>query len=172
MTEVDFRSARQTNEITYNPELSRHRVHEKKDLEFGLLLNWVQFFADLGGFDAILAVLSMGIEDEKATKAPFSLISYLTKPFVNLNLTLNQEFANTFAERVGNLTVKRLQGMSEKEVKNCSKDQVDHVLRDLNKILAIGMNQNECALVVETTELFIALRFLKSSNLEKRLKGL
>jgi hypothetical protein len=62
--------------------------------------------------------------------------------------------------------------MSEKEVKNCSKDQVDNVLRDLNKILGIGMNTSESALVVETTELFIALRFLKSSNLEKRLKGL
>ena len=28
-------------------------------------------------------------KDEKAVKAPFSLISYLTKPYVNLNLTLN-----------------------------------------------------------------------------------
>ena len=70
------------------------------------------------------------------------------------------------------MTVKRLQSMSEKEVKNCSKDQVDNVLRDLNKILGIGMNLSESALVVESTELFIALRFLKSSNLEKRLKGL
>ena len=62
--------------------------------------------------------------------------------------------------------------MSEKEVKNCSKDQVDNVLRDLNKILGIGMSLSESALVVESTELFIALSFLKSSNLEKRLKGL
>jgi ubiquitin carboxyl-terminal hydrolase 9/24 len=62
--------------------------------------------------------------------------------------------------------------MSEKEVKNCSKDQVDNVLRDLNRILGLGMSLSESALVVESTELFIALRFLKSSNLEKRLKGL
>ena len=34
------------------------------------------------------------------------------------------------------------------------------------------MNQTERAWVVETSELFIALRFLKSTNLEKRLKGL
>jgi hypothetical protein len=75
--------------MTYNPDTSRHRVLEKKDIEFGLLLNWVQYFADLGGFDATLAVLAMGIQDEKAIKAPFSLISYLTKPYINLNLTLN-----------------------------------------------------------------------------------
>lgn len=75
--------------MNYSPEISLQRVREKKDLDFGLLLNWVQYFADLGGFDATLAVLAMGIQDEKAIKAPFSLISYLTKPYINLNLTLN-----------------------------------------------------------------------------------
>jgi hypothetical protein len=62
--------------------------------------------------------------------------------------------------------------MNEKEVKNCSKDQVDSVLKDLNRILSLGMSPSESAFVVESTELFIALRFSKSSNLEKRLKGL
>ena len=62
--------------------------------------------------------------------------------------------------------------MTEKEVKNCSKEQIENVLYDLNQILVIGMNLNERSWIIETTELNIALRFLKSSNLEKRLKGL
>jgi hypothetical protein len=172
MTDVDFENARCINEFNYNSDQSKSRVNDKKDIEFGLILNWVQYFADLGGFDAVLDVLSIGICDEKAIKAPFSLISHITKPFKNLNLTLCPDFAKLFASKVSDLTVKRLQSMSEKEVKNCSKDSVDHVLQDLNQILHIGMNQGERAFVVETTELFIALRFLKSSNLEKRLKGL
>ena len=114
----------------------------------------------------------MGMDDEKAVKAPFSLISHLTRPFRNLSQILSPEFANVFAKKISDLTVKRLQGMTEKEVKHCSKDQVEHLLYDLNQILYIGMNQTERAWVVETTELNIALRFLKSSNLEKRLKGL
>jgi ubiquitin carboxyl-terminal hydrolase 9/24 len=85
---------------------------------------------------------------------------------------LTPEFAKLFSSRVSELIVKRLQNMSEKEVKNCSKDQVEHVLYDLNQILTIGMTVNERSWVIETTELNIALRFLKSSNLEKRLKGL
>jgi len=39
----------------------------------------------------------MGIDDEKAIKAPFSLISYLTRPFRNLNMTLTPEFSKVFA---------------------------------------------------------------------------
>ena len=96
------------------------------------MFNWVQFFADLGGFDALLDVLQMGMNDEKAVKAPFSLISYITRPLKNLNLTLNPEFAKAFASKISELTVKRLQSMTEKEVKDCSKDQVEHVLFDLN----------------------------------------
>jgi len=120
----------------------------------------------------LIDVLAMGIDDEKAIKAPFSLISYLTRPFRNLNMTLTPEFSKVFASKISNLIVRRLQGMSEKEVKHCSKDQVDNLLFDLNQLLYVGMTQQERAWIVETTELSIALRFLKSTNLEKRLKGL
>ena len=132
MTDIDFYSARETNELYWNPEAARERVLIKKNIEYGYLFNWVQFFADLGGFDALLDVLQMGMNDEKAVKAPFSLISYITRPLKNLNLTLNPEFAKAFASKISELTVKRLQSMTEKEVKDCSKDQVEHVLFDLN----------------------------------------
>jgi len=87
-------------------------------------------------------------------------------------MTLTPEFSKVFASKISNLIVRRLQGMSEKEVKHCSKDQVDNLLFDLNQLLYVGMTQQERAWIVETTELSIALRFLKSTNLEKRLKGL
>jgi ubiquitin carboxyl-terminal hydrolase 9/24 len=172
MVDIDFENMREKNEANYNPESARVRVYEKRDIEFGYILNWVQYFAELGGFDAIFNVLSMGLNDEKAVKAPFSIISYITRPFKNLNLMLTPEFAKLFSSRVSELTVQRLQNMSEKEVKNCSKEQVESVLFYLNQILTIGMTENERSWVIETTELNIALRFLKSSNLEKRLKGL
>lgn len=75
MVDIDFENMREKNEAIYNPESARVRVYEKRDIEFGYILNWVQYFADLGGFDAILSLLSMGLNDEKAVKAPFNIIS-------------------------------------------------------------------------------------------------
>jgi hypothetical protein len=43
---------------------------------------------------------------------------------------------------------------------------------DLNQVLSIGMVKEERAKIIELTELKIGLRFLKSTNLEKRVKGL
>jgi hypothetical protein len=43
---------------------------------------------------------------------------------------------------------------------------------DLNSLISIGMDQQERAKLIEYTELSIGLRFLKSNNLEKRIKGL
>jgi hypothetical protein len=43
---------------------------------------------------------------------------------------------------------------------------------DLNQVLSIGMVSVDRAKIIELTELKIGLRFLKSTNLEKRVKGL
>lgn len=37
-------------------------VKEQNNLVFGNLLNYVQYFAEVGGFDALLAVLQMGMQ--------------------------------------------------------------------------------------------------------------
>jgi hypothetical protein len=47
-------------------------VKDKNEVIFGSLLNYVQYFADIGGFDAMLALLQMGMspaagKDQKGT---------------------------------------------------------------------------------------------------------
>lgn len=96
-TDIDYEGARELNELNYNTDLAAKKVNERKDIEYGYIFNWVQYFADLGGFDAVLNVLSMGMDDEKAVKAPFALVSYISKPFKNLNNTFSEEFAKLFA---------------------------------------------------------------------------
>lgn len=46
-------------------------MKDRKDLQFGYLLNWVQYFAELGGFNAVLDALDLGLNEEKSTKLPF-----------------------------------------------------------------------------------------------------
>ena len=85
---------------------------------------------------------------------------------------LDAEFAKQFSTRISDTIVKRLSTLSEQDVKNCNKDQVDQIMIDLNQVLSIGMLTTERAQIIELTELQIGLRFLKSTNLEKRVKGL
>jgi hypothetical protein len=54
----------------------------------------------------------------------------------------------------------------------CNKDQVENLMHDLNSVLSLGIVSAEKAKIIELTELSIGLRFLKSTNLEKRIKGL
>ena len=44
----------------YNVEKTYQRVNQKHQIIFGSLCNLVQYFAEVGGFDALLRVLQMG----------------------------------------------------------------------------------------------------------------
>lgn len=52
--------------------------------------NLVQYFADIGGFDSVIALISMGLknEKEKDVKLPICMIHYLIQPFRQLRATL------------------------------------------------------------------------------------
>ena len=41
-----------------------NRVHEGQDIIFGSLCNYVQYFAEVGGFDALLQLFQMGMDAE------------------------------------------------------------------------------------------------------------
>jgi len=59
-TEVDFDQRRVTDESKYIPEASKQRIVHKDNLVFGQMVNFVQYFADIGGFDAIINLLKLG----------------------------------------------------------------------------------------------------------------
>ena len=44
----------------YNVEHTVLRVQQRHDIVFGSLLNLVQYFAEIGGFDALFTLLQMG----------------------------------------------------------------------------------------------------------------
>ena len=56
-TEIDFLERRESDDNVYQPEQSKIRVHQRQNLVFGSLSNFVQYFAEIGGFDAIINLL-------------------------------------------------------------------------------------------------------------------
>ena len=62
--------------------------------------------------------------------------------------------------------------MSERDVKYIEKDEITSLIQRLQSFLEISDDPNDVNEFAEQHTLTVALRFLKSENLEKRLKGL
>jgi hypothetical protein len=62
--------------------------------------------------------------------------------------------------------------MSEKELKEIDKEVVGKVLNDLKDFLTLALSDAETSELIESNQLFMAHRFLKSIYLEKRLRGI
>ncbi len=62
--------------------------------------------------------------------------------------------------------------MTEKELKEIDKESISRVLKELKDFLTLSMNELETAQFIELNQLNMSFRFLKSTYLEKKLKGL
>ena len=75
-------------------------VRRKNEIVYGSLLNNTQFFAEIGGFNALIALFKMGMEPgageeskqdaasaeaKESYKLPFGIMHSLTKAFTHLN---------------------------------------------------------------------------------------
>ena len=66
----------------------------------------------------------------------------------------------------------RLETMTERDLKDVDKDEIALLISNMREFLQISVSRTESNQFMEETNLQFALRFLKSENLEKRLKGL
>ena len=96
----------------------------------------------------------------------------MLKTFKSLGATLTPEFATQFTSRISNALIKRFATLSENDVKKCDMDQIEMLLTQVNILLNIALDKQDRCKIIETTEIMISLRFLKSSNFERRIRGL
>jgi ubiquitin carboxyl-terminal hydrolase 9/24 len=153
------------------------------DLVFGHALNFLNYFAELGGFAALLALLRAGnlrpeepVDDAEGSKVqkelmPLDLLSELTGAFSNCRALLSESFAKRFVQEVQEIVNARLMGMRNKEIKELDKDGLPAVFQSYRSFLQLAKSEDEIAELVEQIQLSFASRFLKTTYLEKRLKG-
>jgi len=138
---VDFVARRHKPHAEYNVELIRTRVFQKNELVFGTLCNYVQYFTEVGGFDALLNLFSMGQEesevlriqkndsvksnnDPAVVKLPFKIISALTQAFTHLDNVFTVDFSKLFSNTVKEQIMNRLDTMTERDLKDVDKDEI------------------------------------------------
>ena len=147
------------------------------------MLNFIQYFASIGGFDGILNLLSVcespasqgavsssekddskgdssaAIDDKKEDysrqKVDFRMISNLVTPFKNLGQCLTPEFCVEFSKRVTDTIINRVRNMSEKDLKDVDKDSFQPLIFALKGFLPLNCNASETAQIIETTQLYI-----------------
>ena len=115
------------------------------------MLNFVQYFADIGGFNAILNLIKLGINQEteplqqkkeesgdsakpidySSQKIDLNMISYLILPLRNLGSVLTKDFREYLCKTIKDLIVERLMNMSEKNLKDVDKDTISNLINNL-----------------------------------------
>jgi ubiquitin carboxyl-terminal hydrolase 9/24 len=102
---------------------------------------------------------------------PFGLVSCFLKAIAPLRLVLKPEYGKLIAEKIRGKILGRLTSLNEKDIKDVNKDEVQSLIFGMQQFLKVGFSFDQCAAMIETIKLQMALRYLRSSNLEKRLRG-
>lgn len=102
---------------------------------------------------------------------PLEYMGDLTTPFMNARHMFSEEFISNFVKQVSAIITERLMSMTDKEMKELDKDSLMEVLWSFKSFLFLGMEDDEVFRTIEWLQLSFAVRFLKTTYLEKRLKG-
>lgn len=159
------------NDDQVDIEAVKDQVYYRKGLVYGQFLNFLNYFAELGGFEALVDALKIG-NASVDERMPLEVMSLLVQPFKQCNTVFEAGFSQKFVGQVREILVQRFSSMTEKELKEIDKETVSGVLFNMKDFFTLAMTDVETAELVEKTQLSMALRFLKSTYLEKRLKGI
>lgn len=96
-------------------------INERKNIVFGQFLNNLNYFAELGGFDALIDAIKIGSEQQE-DRIPLDVISILVMPFKTCNSVFAPTFASNFVRQVKDILMQRINTMSEKELKEMDKE--------------------------------------------------
>lgn len=171
-----------THEIDY--DMIREKVHTKADdLFYGTAITILDYFASIGGFEAILQLLQKGCmrppvdKSDSKKSEDYNLLSLdfigdLLHAFYNCKGLMDPEFSNQFVSQVDLIVKDRILNMRDKEIKVLDKQSFENILLSLRFILALAKDEDEVQQTIEKIQIDMATKFLKSTYLEKKLFGL
>jgi len=126
----------------------RIMIQNRKGIVYGQFLNFLNYFSELGGFEALIDALKAGNETQE-DRMPIDLISLLVSPFKTCNNVFSPTFASQFTKQVKEILLYRLTNMTEKELKEIDKESVTRVLSELKEFFTLSMNDVETAELIE-----------------------
>lgn len=140
-----------------------------------LIVEFINAFGELGGFDEWLRVFAYSSKDPKTgelTPIPFKLMLILLTNISSIYKYLNKSFAAKLMPKIKEAIAIRFRHITQKEIKDLDKDLAMKLLRKSQELLCKFYNPDEIYEFTEVGELELAFKFLTCQYLEKRLKGI
>ena len=141
-------------------------------ITYGKLHSYFNLFCSKGGLDAIVGIINASEIGGNAPQLPVDFIVELTSAFRKLGDVIRPSCAEKFVLAVKDTIFKRLDSIGDRDLKELDKDLIARTLRNMKEFLMLHYGAEEANKMIDTTELLMALRFLKTPYMEKRLKGL
>ena len=114
----------------------------------------------------------MVVPHDESPTLPLELIPEFTSPFRACSNILNPEYTKEMAEELQSIIVGRLENMSDEAMKEVDKATIHSIMHDFRDFLCLGLPEEVVDEKLESVKLGLALRFLKSPEMKKRLTGI
>ena len=113
-----------------------HILREYKLINCAHPLNYLNYFHDQGGFDALIHMLKVGNlrpaevveKKEEYELLPFDMIKEIQDMFYNCKALLDPAFLKKFVETVGEIIINRLDQMTDEDIKEIERRELPGVL--------------------------------------------
>lgn len=92
-THVNFEENNQQDEDQIDNDKVKEMIFNRKNIIYGQFVNFLNFFGEQGGFEAIVDYLRSGNEAQDE-KIPLDLISLVVSPFRTCNTVLSPSFTS------------------------------------------------------------------------------
>lgn len=168
-------TTRWTADFQKNEDEISQKKKGKKHSE--LICQLINLFGQHGGFEAWLKAFTYCKEEPTDSVngpllPPFKVMMTLLLNLTHTHSYLNKELHIRIMPAVKSAVARRLKYISDKEIKDLDRDILVRFLTRSQNILSYYFQQDEIALMVETAELDLSLKFLTCPYFEKRLRGI
>ena len=151
----------------------REMMFNNKNLGFGLFYEFLDHFQIHDGFDSIRKILQKVVPFEDENTLPLDLIPEFTSPFKACSNILNPEYTKEMAEELQAVIVGRLENMTDDEMKEIDKNTIQSIMSDFRDFLCLGLPEEVVdEKLIKSVKLGLALRFLRSPEMKKKLIGI
>ena len=133
-----------------------------------IVSHMINYFGDLGGFTEIISLLTI---DESKPLIPIKIMETLFQLLRTILDTLNEDNKGELVKVLRTALEKRFSLLTEKEIKDFDKELASSFINDSKTLFLQYLPEESVHKLLESLELDLALKYLKSPFFEKRLKG-
>lgn len=128
----------------------------------------VEYFGEIGGITEILSLLTI---EENKPLIPIKYLDILFKLVSSFLEYTKEELRAKLLKSLKDAIQKRFNSLTDKEIKDFDKDFASNFINETKTLFLQHFPEETIHQIVETLELELALKYLKSSFFEKRIKG-